>query len=346
MMEEMVSGVVSASAGECQAASVPSGLRHFHRPGRHCGSSAVRDILEFHGLNLTESFCFGLGSGLGITYVELPGKTIPFIVHVRSMGFEEKVFDTLGVPFGWSTFPDQESASAALERSLTAGRPALLLTDIYHLPYFNSGTHFPGHAIVAWHLCDGGETVLVSDTERPDLLPVPRQNLANARFSLMPPFIHHGNLFAPETLDLVVVKERVLGAIIHNATTLREGSRHSGLQALDTWINDLPRWRAQNNWQWLLRFAYQVIEKRGTGGGGFRLMYAEFLREVEVLMPSIQRFGLPALMDGCAAAWSMLASVLREASEADHFPEAELTSAIRNVRNAESTYVRVVSTLS
>lgn len=342
----MTSGVDETFVGERVVASVPSGFKHCHRPGKHCGSSAVRDILEFHGLNLTESFCFGLGSGLGITYVELPGKTIPFIVHVRSMGFEEKVFDTLGVPFGWSTFPDQDTASAVLEGILAAGRPALLLTDIYHLPYFNSGTHFPGHAIVAWHLRDGGETVLVSDTERPDLLPVPRQNLADARFSLMPPFIHHGNLFAPETLDLVVVKERVLDAIVHNATTLREGSRHSGLQALDTWIEDLPRWRAQNSWKWLLRFAYQVIEKRGTGGGGFRLMYAEFLREVEDLIPSIQCLGLPDLMDECAVAWSGLAAVLKEASESDHFPEAELASAIRNVRNAESAYVRAVAALS
>lgn len=346
MTEEMTITAAADSVDERQVASAPSGSRHCHRPGRHCGSSAVRDILEFHGLNVTESFCFGLGSGLGITYVELPGKAIPFIVHVRSMGFEEKVFDTLGVPFGWSTYSDQDTASAALEGILTAGRPALLLTDIYHLPYFNSGTHFPGHAIVAWHLRDDGETVLVSDTERPDLLPVPRQNLANARFSLMPPFIHHGNLFAPETLDLVVVKERVLNAIVHNAKTLREGNRHSGLQALDTWIEDLPRWRAQSSWKWLLRFAYQVIEKRGTGGGGFRLMYAEFLREAEALIPAIQRLGLPDLMDACAVAWSGLAAVLKEASESDHFPEAELAIAIGNVRNVESTYVRAVSTLS
>ncbi|MFZ5530271.1 MAG: BtrH N-terminal domain-containing protein, partial [Pseudomonadota bacterium] len=34
-----------------------------HRPGRHCGSSAIRDLLEFHGTTLTEAMCFGLGSG-------------------------------------------------------------------------------------------------------------------------------------------------------------------------------------------------------------------------------------------------------------------------------------------
>lgn len=139
---------------------------HTHRPGRHCGSSAIRDLLEFHGLNLTEAFCFGLGAGLGITYVEIPGTDTPFIVHVRSMGFEETVFSTLGVPFRWETWQDKCAAADALDAHLDAGRPALLLTDIFYLPYFKSSTHFPGHAIVAWQRAEKGETMLVSDTER------------------------------------------------------------------------------------------------------------------------------------------------------------------------------------
>ena len=144
-------------------------FRHTHRPGRHCGSSAIRDLLEFHGLNLTEAFCFGLGAGLGITYVEIPGTDTPFIVHVRSMGFEETVFSTLGVPFRWETWQDKCAAADALDAHLDAGRPALLLTDIFYLPYFKSSTHFPGHAIVAWQRAEKGETMLVSDTERPEI---------------------------------------------------------------------------------------------------------------------------------------------------------------------------------
>ena len=34
------------------------------------------------------------------------------------------------------------------------------------------------------------------------------------------------------------------------------------------------------DWQWCARFGYQVIERRGTGGGNFRLMYSRFLAEV------------------------------------------------------------------
>jgi len=319
--------------------------KHTHRPGRHCGSSAIRDLLEFHGLNLTEAFCFGLGAGLGITYVEIPNSDTPFIVHVRSMGFEEAVFSTLGVPFHWESWQDKEDAAKALDGYLDAGRPALLLTDIYHLPYFKSSTHFPGHAIVAWQRTDDGKTVLVSDTERPELLKVPRDKLALARFSLTPPFIHHGSLFAPEDISVEISPEQIKSAIIRNAQTLKDGDKNQGIEALNTWINDLHRWKDFEKWPWLLRFAYQVIEKRGTGGGGFRTMYAEFIDEAEEVIPALKKMGLSDLMRDSASAWSALADCLRLGSESETFPTEMIREAIAKVREAELRYIDAALTL-
>lgn len=313
--------------------------QHSHKPGRHCGSSAIRDLLEFHGLTLTEAFCFGLGAGLGITYVEMPGTDMPFVVHVRSMGFEEKVFSTLGVPFNWECWEDEGEAADALDALLDAGRPALLLTDIYYLPYFKSGTHFPGHAIIAWQRDEKNDAILVSDTERPGLLPVPRKKLAQARFSLSPPFIHKGSLFAPKSISAEISADQVRNAIVDNATALNQGSRNTGIEALSTWIEDLPRWQAVEKWSWLLRFAYQVLEKRGTGGGGFRIMYAEFLGEAEAIMPRIEEVGLAGMMRDSATAWSALAECLRVGSESDAFPAEAISNAIRAVQIAEQRYV-------
>ena len=317
-------------------------IQHCHRPGWHCGSSAIRDLLEFHGLDLTEAFCFGLGAGLGITYVEIPDSATPFIVHVRSMGFEESVFSTLGVPFAWSSYTDKQAATADLHEALRDGVPALLLTDIYHLPYFGSSTHFPGHAIVAWQLNEARDEVLVSDTERPELISVPAASLADARFSTSPPFVHYGNLFAPRSLKVTVSAEQVRAAIIANARALAEGNRNSGLSALDTWVELLPRWRAEENWRWLLRFAYQVIEKRGTGGAGFRAMYVDFLLEAGVMLPAVHTANLVGLMQCSATAWSELAALLKMASESDVFPIREIEAAIIRVKLHETQYVHQV----
>jgi len=310
-----------------------------HRPGRHCASSAIRDLIEFHGTHLTEAMCFGLGAGLGITYLELPDAPVPFMTHVRSLGYEKRVFENLGVPFAWSTYRSPDEAAQALDELLDAGRPALLLTDIFHLPYFGSRTHFPGHAIMAWQRIPSAASVLVTDTDRPHPVSVEREALARARFSYQSPFVHHGDLFAPESIAPDVSPERISDAIRENAALLLTGDPHSGLRALDTWINDLPRWETTGDWRWTTRFAYQVIEKRGTGGGGFRQMYAEFLADASLTDKRIRSHQLPMLMGECAQQWTELAMQLKSASESEHFPSLRIANAIIDVQHAEQRYI-------
>jgi len=74
------------------------------------------------------------------------------MVHVLSMGFEKRVFAARGMPFRWQSWQEQVEAADALDTHLEAGRPALLLTDTYPLPYFKSSPNFPGHVIVT--LCN------------------------------------------------------------------------------------------------------------------------------------------------------------------------------------------------
>src|SRR4051794_23098940 len=54
----------------------------------------------------------------------------------------------------------------------------------------------------------------------------------------------------------------------------------AGVPALERLAAEAGSWpEAVGDWQWCARFAYQVIERRGTGGGCFRLMYSRFLAE-------------------------------------------------------------------
>jgi hypothetical protein len=41
-----------------------------HATGAHCGSASLRDLAGFYGWSLDEPACFGVGAGLGFTYVE------------------------------------------------------------------------------------------------------------------------------------------------------------------------------------------------------------------------------------------------------------------------------------
>lgn len=216
-----------------------------------------------------------------------------------------------------------------------AGRPTLLLTDIFYLPYFNSTTHFPGHAIAAWSKNPETGEILVTDTERPDVLSVSEQALTRARFSTQPPFIHHGNMFTPNAFQGHITPEIITQVIRDNASSLATG----GLSALQTWLDDLGRWGSTGDWHWTTRFAYQVIEKRGTGGGGFRKMYAEFLDEAIHYNAGVQQQQLPLLMRACEKTWTALAMCLKSASESPDFPHAAIEAAIFAVMQTERNYV-------
>jgi hypothetical protein len=56
-----------------------------------------------------------------------------------------------------------------------------------------------------------------------------------------------------------------------------------------------------------LGFAYQSIEKRGTGGGAFRGLYADFLREASGHLPALATINAEARMRVLSREWSSVA---------------------------------------
>ena len=64
-------------------------------------------------------------------------------------------------------------------------------------------------------------------------------------------------------------------------STVRASEKSGAItEALRRFAAEAERWPSDaKDWQWCARFAYQVIERRGTGGGNFRLMYSRFLEE-------------------------------------------------------------------
>lgn len=290
--------------------------------------------------------CFGLGSGLGLFYGKIPGMSPTRLVHVRSGGFEEQFFKRIGDHFAWQFGPDEAETELQLKTALAQGRPAIVLSNIKHLPYYNTDTSFPGHLIAVWGYDDTRQEFFVSDTERPGLQVVPYAAMRKARYARNHPLQHSGHMYAPATLkEPSDLNERILAAIVDNAQKLNQPNNPlSGLGALNKWIADLDDWANDKDWQWSARFTYQIIEKRGTGGGGFRKMYADFLTEAEARLPKLQPLGLSSKMRQSAAAWTALALALKAASERQVFDFAEVGSKLEAVDQAERAYIATALT--
>ena len=302
---------------------MPSVPGYLHRPGHHCGSTALRNLLAFHGVELSEEMAFGLGAGAGFYYLTIEDASPSRWFNGRTARLEETFNELTGMTLTLRTFGEDDAAAwSAARAEIDAGNPALLLTDLFYLDHYGNSAHFPGHAVVLAGYDE--ELVYLSDTGFEQLQETRIENLAKARHSDHPAFALDGHMF---TIAGGLDRERLLAAvpaaIERAATEMLEPpfGEFGGLPAVERLAAEAGSWpETVADWQWCARFAYQVIERRGTGGGCFRAMYSRFLAEVG-------REDGAELAAAAAAAWTELAEAFRVASESEE-PVAELWSAV------------------
>jgi len=293
---------------------------YVHRAGLHCGSTAMRNVLAHRGIDLSEPMCFGLGAGAGFFYV--PDLPVPpgVVFHGRTLMFERDLCGFLGLPFDEHTEDDAELGWAHARGAVLSGHPVLLATDLAYLDYFDTKTHFAGHRVVLAGVDDEAGEAILSDSEREGFEGIPVASLKRSRGSNIPPFPMRQwwTVVDPKGSPRPLA-EAIPPALRRNAREIfspGEGGR-SGIPAMRRVAEEVarwPEWAAQ--WEFAARFQYQVIEKRGTGGGFFRRLYAAFLAEASAFYPEIGRETLPAEMAEAADGWTEIATRFKEISEA------------------------------
>ncbi|HSS33140.1 MAG TPA: BtrH N-terminal domain-containing protein [Solirubrobacterales bacterium] len=312
---------------------MPAVPAYVHTPGNHCGSTALRNLMAFHGIAISEEMAFGLGAGAGFYYLAIEGTSPSRWFNGRTARLEESFRDLTGAALALRTFEQGDGESwAAARAEVDAGRPALLLTDIYYLDHYGSSAHFPGHAVVLAGYDE--EVAYLSDTGFEELQTTRLENLERARHSDHPAFRMEGHMFTvAEGVNRAALEAAIPAAIERAAREMLEPpfGEFGGLPAIDRFAAEAGGWPEEvEDWQWCARFAYQVIERRGTGGGAFRLMYGRFLEEAG-------REEAP-LATAAGERWSELAEAFRLASESET-PEATLWEAAgeraREVAEAE-----------
>jgi Domain of unknown function (DUF4872)/Butirosin biosynthesis protein H, N-terminal len=312
-----------------------------HRPGVHCGSVALADALRVRGVVLSEPMVFGLGAGLGFYYLVAPAHSThaTHMFQGRSAHLERTSCEVLGAPARERTEEDAARAWAGVRAAVDRGLAPILSLDLAHLPYFRSRTPFGGHRVVLAGYDEARSVAWLADSDRPALEEVPLEVLDRARASVAPPFGAPGRPWLEVDAP---PRARPLPEAIRDA--LRRQAREAlldvdgaaGVSALERFAAELPDWprraAGEADRAWCFRYAYQVIEKRGTGGGLFRALYARFLAEAEEAVPGLAQLGLAPRMRALADAWSRLAAAFRAISEVPGAPvpapAAELARAI------------------
>jgi hypothetical protein len=294
-----------------------------HRRGIHCGSAALASALRVQGVELSEPMVFGLGAGLGFYYLVSPQLSPTHLFVGRRLDLERTACEVLGAPVRERTEDDAARAWEGVRAAVDRGIAPILTTELSRLPYFGATTPFGGHRVVLAGYDPERGVAFVSDAERATLEEVPLDALERARAGVAPPFGAPGRMWLEVGAP---ARARPLAEAIPDA--LRRQAREAlldvtgaaGVSALERFAADLPEWPArasdEDDGAWCFRYGYQVIERRGTGGGLFRALYARFLDEAGTVVPPLASLGLAVRMRALAAGWSRLATAFRALSTA------------------------------
>jgi len=313
-----------------------------HRPGVHCGSTALANVLRLRGVEVSEAMAFGLGAGLGFYYLVSPALSPTHLFQGRHAQLERTACEVLGAPFREREEEDAGRAWEAVRSAVDRGVAPILSTDLAELPYWRTKTRFGGHRVVLAGYDAARGVAIVADGDRPGLDEVPLAALERARASIAPPFGIPGRPWLeidapPRPRPLAEAIREALRRQARDMLLEPEGA--AGISALERFAAELPQWPARAAGEadraWCFRYAYQVIELRGTGGGLFRALYASFLREAEAAVPGLAPLGLSGRMAELADRWASLARAFREISAVPNglVPPAAAAAAVALARD-------------
>ncbi len=265
-----------------------------HHQSAHCESGVTSNLLKNSGVELSEAMSFGIGGGLffiHIPFVKVMGLPLTSYRSFPGMIFK-KTCRRLKISFEYQKYRSQPAGEKALDNHLANGQAVGLRSNIYWLPYIPQQFRFQfnGHNLVVFDKMPN-DTYAVSDPVLEDISVCSAHALSKARFAkgILAP---KGLLFFPKKLKksldqsfpqaihagIQEVVRRMLFSVIPFAGV--GGIRYMA-RRISRWPSQFPDIEIQK-----LQMAnvVRMQEEIGTGGAGFRYLYAAFLQEAGQLL--------------------------------------------------------------
>lgn len=260
-----------------------------HNQSAHCENGVISNLLSYNGLPISEPMAFGIGSGLFFTY-------LPFIKVNFAPGFSYRpmpgaIFNRmarrLGIKVKHARFSDAKRAQAALEEKLREGIPVGLQVGVFNLTYFPDDYrfHFNAHNLVVYGKEDN--EYLISDPVMDYPTRLTAGELEKVRFAkgaLAP----RGHLYYIERMpSQIELEQAIRKGIRQTCNDMLAPVPIVGVRAMRWVARNIRKWPKKIGIKKTNHYLGQLVrmqEEIGTGGGGFRFIYAAFLAEAaEVL---------------------------------------------------------------
>lgn len=256
-----------------------------HRQSAHCESGVASNLLYHYGIDCSEALAFGIGEGLFFGYMPfIRIDRLPLTTYrCRTGEIFKRVTQRLGVTVVKKKFRNPKKAMDALDDKLAQGIPTGCQTGAFWLPYFPPAFrfHFNMHNLVVIGK-DKGDYI-ISDPVFDNPVRCPGPDLMKARFAkgaLAPKGAMYFFDNIPGNSD---IRDAIRSSIQSVCKTmLKIPIPFFGVKGIRFLAKRLKRWPqhlGEENAQLHLSQLIRMQEEIGTGGGGFRFIYAAFLQE-------------------------------------------------------------------
>jgi hypothetical protein len=275
----------------------------------HCETGTIMSMLNHAGLPISEPMVFGISGGIFFAYLESSRMPFPMIVTRTKPGdIRKKISKRIGAEFVKCTFQDPARAQQQLDSLLLRQIPVSTQVDMFNMDYIPMymKAHFNGHFIII--VGKENDSYLVSDCYYRELTSLNALSLEKARFA-------KGDL-APKGLMYyikTVNKNPDLYKIIIKG--IQDGCKNMlkipipflGVKGIRRFAKKVVDWpkiaRDEEHLSHEIMSINITLEDRGTGGAGFRFMYATFLQEASKILARPDFSDMAGQMMGIGDRW-------------------------------------------
>ncbi len=265
-----------------------------HEQAAHCESGVTRNLLKSIGVGqITEPLAFGMGAGLFFVYFPLVKINNGPAIAFRSFPgvIFKKTCHSLGIRITRKKFSSKKEARELLDKKLGEGIVVGCQVGVYYLPYFPKEYrfHFNAHNLIVFGKQDGN--YLISDPIMEHETILTSFDLERVRFAkgaLAP----KGQLYFAEKKGIITddtIRQAIKRGIKTNVfIMLRIPGPIVGVKGIAFAGRKIKNWRHKLGVHKAGLYLAQLVrmqEEIGTGGGGFRYIYAAFLQEAYAYLP-------------------------------------------------------------
>lgn len=266
-----------------------------HRMSAHCENGVISNLLRYYGIDLSEPLIFGIGSGIYFSYLpfyKLNGLPVTSFRPWPGLIFK-RITNVLNIEMHSERFRNPDKAMKALDANLDKGIPTGMVVGVFHLTYFPAPYrfHFNAHNIVAYGRENG--QYLISDPVMENVEQLNAFDLKRVRYAkgIGKP---KGKMYyiksVPESIDIEsAIRKGLKRTILEMIKLPGPIIGITGIKYLSSRIKKWPDKLGERRAGQYLGQIVRMQEEIGTGGAGFRFLFAAFLQEAS------EKLGIPAL---------------------------------------------------